>query len=475
MRVLIKFILLFFLSQSSFASSIDVDNATIRLMPPNVQMTAGYFTLKNNFNDEQILVGAKSDFFGKIEIHLSKKDGDTMKMLKQDSVSISANTILEFKPMGYHLMLMKPKENISLNQSIDINLFFASGKKLKVRFLVKKMDHSEMNHSEMDHSEMGHSEMNHMKMGNMMKNMSRPDFVYPAGVKGGKNMMPKKLMFGYKFGTMEMKCCRDGTSSVDENFIKGLSYSMTPISMTMRMHMMSAMYALDNKFSLMAMLPYVEKEMEMKMLSGMMMGKLHKTSSRGFGDLNLAALYRYSKKSNIKVAISIPSGEFNEKDHNMSGVLKMMPYPMQIGSGTYDLILGYSFQEILNNWSYGIQLNAVTRFDYNSEGWKYGDLREINLWASRPISKNFSISLGFDLEHQENIQGRSSFRMGTTPTWNEYFHSHLRASTNFGVNYKIPNSMTRIGFQCGTPIYRDVNGPQMDPDLKCNIGFSKMM
>ena len=106
MRIFIRFVLLFFLSQSSYASSIDVDNATIRLMPPNVQMTAGYFTLTNNFNDEQILVAAKSNFFGKIEIHLSKKDGDMMKMLKQDSVSISANTILEFKPMGYHLMLM---------------------------------------------------------------------------------------------------------------------------------------------------------------------------------------------------------------------------------------------------------------------------------------------------------------------------------------------------------------------------------
>ena len=475
MRALIKLIILASLTNSSFASSLDVENAKIRLMPPNVQMTAGYFTLTNNFNNEEVLIGANSNFFGNIEIHLSKKDGDIMKMLKQDSVSISANTKLEFKPFGYHLMLMKPIKNISLNQSINISLLFASGKILKAQFIVSEMDHSKMDHSKMDHSKMDHSKMDHMKMGNMMKNMSRPDFVYPAGVKGGKNMMSKKLMFGYKFGTMEMKCCKDGTSSVDENFIKGLNFSMTPISMTMRMHMLSTMYAVNNKFSLMAMLPYIEKEMEMKMLSGMMMGKLHKTSSRGFGDLNLAALYKYSKKSNIKVAISIPSGEFNEKDHNMSGVLKMMPYPMQIGSGTYDLILGYSFQEILDNWSYGAQLNMVTRFDYNSEGWKYGDRRELNLWASKPMSKNLSISFGFDIEHQENIQGRSSFRMGTTPTWNEYFHSHLRLSSNFGINYKIPNSMSRIGFQCGTPIYRDVNGPQMDPDLKCNIGFSKMM
>ena len=39
----------------------------------------------------------------------------------------------------------------------------------------------------------------------------------------------------------------------------------------------------------------------------------------------------------------------------MSGVLKTLPYPMQIGSGTYDLILGYNYQKILEESSYGFK------------------------------------------------------------------------------------------------------------------------
>ena len=34
-------------------------------------------------------------------------------------------------------------------------------------------------------------DMGDMKMGSMMKNMKRPDFVFPVGVKGGKSMMSK--------------------------------------------------------------------------------------------------------------------------------------------------------------------------------------------------------------------------------------------------------------------------------------------
>ena len=54
------------------------------------------------------------------------------------------------------------------------------------------------------------------------------------------------------------------------NDIQGLGYTMAPADMSMDMHMFSAMYAVNGKFSIMAMLPYIEKEMKMKMLTGMM-------------------------------------------------------------------------------------------------------------------------------------------------------------------------------------------------------------
>jgi hypothetical protein len=245
--------------------------------------------------------------------------------------------------------------------------------------------------------------------------------------------------------------------------------------MTMDMHMFSAMYALNNKISLMAMLPYIEKEMDMVKLSGMNTGKTHRTSSRGIGDLSMAGLYKLSGKSNLKLSLSIPTGEFDEKDENMMGMMKTLPYPMQLGSGTYDVAFGYSYQEILSNWSYGFQVNATKRFDYNSEDWKYGDRREASAWVAKPISKSVSLSFGFDIEHQDNIDGKSSNRNNMTPTWNEIFHSHLRVSSNVGLNFKLPNSKSRIGIQCGVPVYMDVDGPQMKPDFKCNLGFSSMM
>ena len=460
MRYFLYLMLLVLTATSVYASEITIENPRIRLMPPSAPISAGYFLIINNTNKDVVLTGVSSSRFEFMEMHNTIKDGDVMKMVKQESVIIAANSKLEFKPMSYHLMLIKPVKPVSEGEKIDVTFMTKSGDSISAVFIVKKMQ----------------SMKGHMHHGSSMKNMGRPDYVFPTGVKGGKNMMPKKLMFGYKFGTMDMDCCKNGTNSISNNDIQGLGYIMAPTDMSMDMHMFSAMYAVNGKFSIMAMLPYIEKKMEMKMLTGGMAGRLHSTSSRGIGDLTIAGLYKLSDKSNFKLAVSIPTGEFDEKDHNMSGVLKTLPYPMQLGSGTYDITLGYSFQEVFEDWSYGVQANALKRIDYNSEGWKYGDKREISTWIARPISKSFSVSFGLDVEHQENISGRSVNRSNTTHlTWTEYNHSHLRVSSNIGVNYKFPKSKSRIGVQCGTPIYRDVNGPQMEPDFKCNFGFSTMM
>ena len=459
MKFFIKLMLLALTATSLYASDITIENSRVRLMPPSSPISAGYFSISNNTSKDIILTKVSSDRFESIEMHNTIKDGDIMKMVKQNSVIVPAKSKLEFKPMSYHLMLIKPNKVVLEGDEIDLTFILKSGKSIPAVFKVKKMNTGSA----------------HGKHGDAMKYMTRPDFVFPAGVKGGKNMMSKKIMFGYKFGAMEMKSLKNGTNSINHSSIQSLGYSITPIKMSADMHMFSIAYAVNEKFSVMSMLPYIEKKMEMKMLTGGMAGNIHSVNSRGIGDLSIAGLFRLSNKSNFKIALSIPTAEYNEKDHNMSGALKTLPYPLQLGSGTYDLTLGYSFQEIFDDWSYGIQLNALTRFDYNSEGWKYGDSREVSVWLAKPLSKSFSVSFGLDVEHQENIGGKSASRNNMIPTWGENNFSHLRVSSNIGINYKLPKSKSRIGIQCGAPIYRDVNGPQMEPDFKCKLGFLTMI
>ena len=78
-----------------------------------------------------------------------------------------------------------------------------------------------------------------------------------------KKMMKNKLMLSYKFGSMEMGCCKRGGKNIPNASIASLGYSMAPTKMSMDMHMFGGMYAFGSNFTMMAMIPYVEKNMEM--------------------------------------------------------------------------------------------------------------------------------------------------------------------------------------------------------------------
>ena len=80
-------------------------------------------------------------------------------------------------------MLMQPIDKISENQSIEITLSFANGESMDVQFVVKKMDQMKMSKMDMGNdSQCSDMDMGDMKMGSMMKNMKRPDFVFPVDV-----------------------------------------------------------------------------------------------------------------------------------------------------------------------------------------------------------------------------------------------------------------------------------------------------
>ena len=127
MKKLLLIIAFIFTANAANAIDVTIESPKIRLMPPGVNMTAGYFTIINNSDKDITIVGVSSSKYDSMEIHDTVKDGDVMKMVKQDSVTISANARFEFKPMSYHLMFMMPEEDFKENQEITLALMKSQG------------------------------------------------------------------------------------------------------------------------------------------------------------------------------------------------------------------------------------------------------------------------------------------------------------------------------------------------------------
>ncbi|PLA74548.1 hypothetical protein CYQ88_05565 [Hydrogenovibrio sp. SC-1] len=130
------------------ADAIEVDDAYVRIAPPNALATAAFMELENESNDDHALVSAKTTINQTTELHTHINDNGVMKMRQVSQIDLPADQEVKLQPGGFHIMLIGLNAPIQEGQHIQIELKFEDGStktiSAKSRSMMK-MD--EMNHS----------------------------------------------------------------------------------------------------------------------------------------------------------------------------------------------------------------------------------------------------------------------------------------------------------------------------------------
>lgn len=113
-----------------------VSNATVRLLPPGVPNTAAYFSIQNDSDKKQILIGASAEFVTKAEIHNHIMVNDMMSMEKQSEVVIRPGEKVQFSPGGLHVMLFGLKQTLHEGQSVTLTLLTKEGESINITAIV---------------------------------------------------------------------------------------------------------------------------------------------------------------------------------------------------------------------------------------------------------------------------------------------------------------------------------------------------
>ncbi len=128
------------LGSAAFAQSsppVRADGAWIRWLPAGLP-AGGYMTLHNDSAHAVALVGASSPDYAEVMLHHSEMRNGTMRMLPVDKVEVPAHGELQFKPGGYHIMLMQARQEVHPGDRVPVVLRFADGQQLRVPFEVRK-------------------------------------------------------------------------------------------------------------------------------------------------------------------------------------------------------------------------------------------------------------------------------------------------------------------------------------------------
>ena len=310
---------------------------------------------------------------------------------------------------------------------------------------------------------------------------NRPDGHAPISIMADHYHSKGGFMFSYRFMNMNMESLLSGSNTISNDDGHNGGYMVTPLKMPMQMHMFGTMYAPSNKITLSAMISVIKNDMDlqMKMTNGMLVP--FSTSSSGFGDLKLGMIYKFINKNmqsiHGNITFSLPTGSISETEETPMSTPNeiQLPYPMQIGSGTFDTNLGVTYLGQKESFSWGSQLQTIIRFGENSNEYTLGNSYRINNWFAVKAANWISFSTRLEGLIVDKINGKNlnltPMMITTADTQNS---GGTYINTGFGFNLYISKGKfkdVRLGFEFVLPLYQKPNGVQLKQKETLAIGL----
>ncbi|RLL50996.1 transporter [Mariprofundus sp. EBB-1] len=325
----------------------------------------------------------------------------------------------------------------------------------------------------------------------------------PMNIAGGG--VPETHEFRFKINPelMHMQGLRSGTTTVDGGSLLGNpalgKYMAVQERMDMSMLNISAGYSFSERFFAGVMGMYVDKRMDMKFSSMMSMPAMagvpgFTMKSHGVGDTMLMAKYLLwaddilipSSQVSLFAGLSLPTGSISQRnsEHPMA-VRKneLLPYGMQLGTGTYDPTLGLLYQGSNSPMWWGLNGMYTARLHDNSQGYRHGNRGKVDAYLMYQPRVDTVLELQLNGTWDGTLKGQANAALSgasghavqgnaaspfMTPLWdtNNYGGTQLFATT--GVQWQ-PMPFNIINAQVSLPLYRRLNGVQMETDWRVSL------
>ena len=299
-------------------------------------------------------------------------------------------------------------------------------------------------------------------------------------------------MLSYTYMNTMMQGNNIGAYKVNDNTVYK-NYMMAPETMSMQMHMVMVMYGVTDRLTVMAMGGYMSNNMNMNMDSkggymfmngswmympaGTNMGM--QTTSSGITDTKVSALYNFSgiaaQRIIGSIGISVPTGSIKETGTTILGDDQRLSYNMQTGTGSYSIDPDITYTRKYGLFYWGADIGADVKLNYNSLGYKDGNIYHATVWAGYQLLPFLTATLRAEDVNTGKISGSDQvidnmFYQENDPTSHTANYGGTWMNAYVGLNFYLMKpvfSHFRLMAEYGMPVYQNLNGTQMS--LKSNL------
>lgn len=307
----------------------------------------------------------------------------------------------------------------------------------------------------------------------------------PLNLTGGGIPEPKEFRFKISQMIMEMGPLRDGTDDISNDDLNGPANGTTfpalPTDMQMYMTMIGAAYSYSDNFAVMGMASYIENTMHMNLRNG----NDFVMTSGGVGDVTLLGKYRAYADDNlvptnqmsVLFGLSLPTGSINKKFSNHTNDLfngTLLPFKMQMGSGTVDPIIGFTYQGSRDPFWWGFNSQLEAHLYDNSQGYHRAQELRYDFYAMKQVHDRVVVhaqlngwyegTFSAEPDDQRNLgAGRNGLNTANgfiSPLFDPHNYGGHKVHFGLGVQFQ-PIPLHIMELTASVPIHQDLNGPQL--------------
>ena len=243
-------------------------------------------------------------------------------------------------------------------------------------------------------------------------------------------------------------------------------------------------YAINTKLAVVALAPLIKKKVVLETFAGAgganSLGT-NTVNAKGLGDIKVGVLYKlYNEKNHkhnviIDAVLSLPTGDITVDDMNLTPMNTMVKarlgYGLQLGTGTYDALLGIAYWGKEKQWGWGAQYLATLPLESeNAEGWRYGDKHEVTSWLSYEWQPTLVSSVRLRHEDQGKIKGIDSKIFGPGLGANPANYGGTKTELSLGINWMYQPARN-LSIEFSKPLSQNRNGVQSEQDQSLMISW----
>jgi len=232
------------------------------------------------------------------------------------------------------------------------------------------------------------------------------------------------------------------------------------------MDRVGTMYGLTDDVTMAVMFSYLDYKMKSRTYQGMMGTTVvgdYKGKSEGIGDTKVSALIRLPSQGihnfHLNAGVSLPTGSIKKSGKVMAPTgmvvsIDRRGYKMKLGSGTVDLLPGFTYTAKKENLSWGGQALATLRLYDNSEDYHLGNVIEGTAWVANRWQDWVSTSARISAKSDSGIKGRDDKITGGSPVFDPDNSGGEMVNLLLGVNLLGTNGWMknqRLALEVGMP------------------------